>query len=131
MYGFKHAVEEGAVSGAVFGAFSGANVVSGKLLDKLIPWSWVRIPLKVVANSIAGAAVASLHRPSWMQSRIRTRHQNLWLATGVGAIEGIPFGLGDIGAAPAARRSGRVPERSQAPAAVPLTAQESAGLIRR
>ena len=54
--GFKQAVEEGAVSGAVFGAFSGANVVSGKLLDKLIPWSWVRIPLKVVANSIAGAA---------------------------------------------------------------------------
>ena len=31
-------------------------MVSGKLPDKLIPWSWVRIPLKVVANSIAGAA---------------------------------------------------------------------------
>lgn len=99
MKGLKQAVEEGAVSGAVFGAFSGANVVSGKLLDK-IPWTWVRMGLKVAANSVIGAA-SSVTAQALMDAIDNTHsYQNLWLATGVGAIEGIPFGLGDIGTAP-------------------------------
>ena len=100
MKGFKQAVEEGAVSGAVFGVLSGANVVSGKLLDKFIPCAWLRMPVKVVVNSIAGAA-SSVTAQALMDAIENTHsYQNLWLATGVGAIEGIPFGLGDIGTAP-------------------------------
>ena len=60
--------------------------------------------------------------------------QNLWLATGVGAIEGIPFGLGDIGAAPKDRAAigesaGKIASAGRSAAS--SVGQESAGLIRR
>ena len=89
-------MEEGAISGAVFGAFSGANVITGKILNK-VTQSWLRIGLKVVANSAIGAA-SSVTAQALMDAIENTHSfQNLWLATGVGAIEGIPPGLADIG----------------------------------
>jgi RHS repeat-associated protein len=94
--GWAQAVEEGAISGAVFGAASGAYAVTGKILNKITS-DVLRMGLKVALNAAEGAASSDVAQILMNAAEHKPWNQGLWLATGVGAIEGIPFGLGDIG----------------------------------
>jgi hypothetical protein len=61
--------------------------------------------LKVALNAAEGAASSDVAQILMNAAEHKPWNQGLWLATEVGAIEGIPFGLGDIGTSPGDREA--------------------------